>query len=78
MVVLFNEFGCDEWGFRPAVRPCEMPVRISFQFTLLACHWALRCERVLKWLIRTRLRVLSVLSEHQPILRGKVVPQKLT
>jgi hypothetical protein len=24
MIVLFNEFGCDVWGFRPAVRPCEL------------------------------------------------------
>lgn len=33
---------------------------------------------VLRWLIRTRLRVSSVLSERQTILQGKVTPQKLT
>ena len=35
-------------------------------------------ERVLRWLIRTRLRVSSVLSERQMILRRKVTPQKST
>jgi hypothetical protein len=30
MVVLFNEFGCDEWCFRPAVRPWELDVISPF------------------------------------------------
>lgn len=38
----------------------------------------LQIERVLRWLIRTRLRVSSVLSERQTILRSKVTPQKST